>query len=794
MFKNTTRRGLAIGAALSLVFAGLVSTPASANTPFELKPSAGTGYTTFVTEDFTLETVLGSANPTGGAQLKYQVTKAAGFGVAAGSGTASSVATASSAVGAASTSVVIDGVGATQTTRNYFKLALVGATTASASVTVTVTAFIDTNNNGAVDTTEVQSAQTVSFQKYSDATSAVALTQPLQGDTSLKGTATLTGINTSQVQSAVTFVASIGGTATGSATLASGVYSTAVAALAAAATVSAEVRVGGTKIGASAATLTVTKASVVSISATAVTSDNAKGTAVRPNGAFSVTAKALDADTSTASGVAAVAVTGKVSTSATLSTTKTITVNGTAYTSTATLLAASFALTTDASGNATVAVSSAGLVAGETIEFNFSSQNVSADALTLTQTTAVYTATAGGTGFITSAPSGAFSVAYTVADQWGVAAPAGHRLVVTYDGTTKYENLTAGAATVAFTSTASASTNNVTNGFIESQNSTTLNWSSVSTAVTASAVAVKTTAVAASFTAAPTHSATAGIARVTTGNKAGLTERVTISGQVNHAGQSVTVNSTVAKFSNAAQGVAAVASTYTTTADGNGYFTVSAYVHTAGTATFTYAAGTATASTTLTVGAAAGTAGTVLDITSNATGNAIEPGKTVVAKISLKDEFGNAVAADDSMTESFGVVVTGLGFVGSLPVKLNSSGEANVTVLLGSADEGNLVITATYSTDGTAAKQITKVLTIAVGKAVAPEINAVIGTYKGRWAVRVENAKGAVVSVKVGARWFKYTSLNDNYLFSRKSRVGATLPIAVYVNGQLENVATITIK
>jgi hypothetical protein len=793
MFKNTTRRGLAIGAALSLVFAGLVSTPASANTPFELKPSAGTGYTTFVTEDFTLETVLGSANPTGGAQLKYAVSKASGFAVGYGTSTSAAVTTASS-IASTSTSFVVDASGATQTTRNYFKIALPGATSGSTSQTVTVTAFIDVNNNGAVDATEPQSAQTVSFKKYSDVSSVVALTQPLNGDASFKGTVSLTDINRSQVQSAVTAMLTLAGATRSAVTVAADGTFTDTAVATASQTVSAEALVAGVKVGASSATLTVTKASVASISAVAVTSDNAKGTAVRPNGAFSVTAKALDANTSTASGVAAVAVTGKVSTSAELSATKTITVDGKLYTSSATLRAASFALTTNASGNVTLPVSSVGLVATETIIFNFSSQNVPSDALTLTQTAVQYTAKAAGTGFLTVAPSGAFSVAYTVADQWGVAAPAGHRLVVEYAGTTKYENVTAGAATVAFTSTASASTNNVVNTFVEAQNSTTLNWSSVSTAVTASAVAVKTTAVAASFTAAPTHSATASIARVTTGNTAGLTNMVTISGQVNHAGQSVTVNSTVAKFSNAAQGVAAVASTYTTTADGNGYFTVSAYVHTAGTATFTYVAGTATASTTLTVGAAAGTAGTVLDVTSNATGNAIEPGKTVVAKISLKDEYGNPVAADDSLTESFGVVVTGLGFVGSLPTKFNSSGEASVTVLLGSADEGNLVITATYSTDGTAAKQITKVLTIAVGKAATPEINAVIGSYNGRWAVRVENAKGAVVSVKVGARWFKYTNLNDNYLFSRKSRVGATLPVAVYVNGQLENVATITIK
>jgi hypothetical protein len=335
---------------------------------------------------------------------------------------------------------------------------------------------------------------------------------------------------------------------------------------------------------------------------------------------------------------------------------------------------------------------------------------------------------------------------------------------------------------------------NVTNDAVETQNSSTLNWSTLGGSVTASAVAVKSTAVAASFTTAPTHSSTATIARATTSNTAGFTNVITITGRVNHAGQSVTVNGAGDKFSSKDQDAVAVANTYTTTADGNGYFTVSAYVHVAGAHTFTYVAGAATASTTVTAAAALGNSGTALDVTSNAAGNSIEPGKTVVAKISLKDEFGNAVAADDAATESFGVTVTGLGFVGALPTKLNSSGEATVTVLLGSADEGNVVITATYSTDGTTAKAITKVLTIAVAKAAAPELNAVIGTYNGRVAVRVENAKGAVVSVKIGGKWFKYTSLNENYLFSRKSVVGRTVPVAVYVNGTLENVATITVK
>jgi hypothetical protein len=793
MFKNTTRRGLAIASALSLAFAGLVSAPASANVAFELKPSAGTGYTTFVTETFTLETVLGSANPSGGAQLKYAVSKATGFDVDAVSSTSATAALVDKEILTGSTSEVVPAAGATQTSRNYFRLAIDGATTASASVTVTVTAFIDVDNDGVVDAAEPQSAQTVSFKKYSDVASVVALTQPIQGDTSLKGTATLTDINADQVQSAVTFVASIGGTATGSATLASGVYSTAVSALAANATVSAVVKVAGEQIGAASSTLTVTAASAVVVTASAVTSDNAKGTLVRKNSAFAVTGKVLNGSTSTASGVAGVAVTALVTTSATLGSSTTITVNGVTYTDSAKLPTA-LALTTDASGNVTLNVTSAGLAADATIGFRFTSQNVVSDLFTTTQKDAQYTATAAGTGYLTVAPSGAFSVDYTVADQWGVAAPAGHRVAVAYNGTTKYVNLSAGAAKVDFTATSSAATLNVENIALESQNTSTLNWSTVSTAVTASVVVVKATSVAASFTTAPTHSTAVDVARATTSNTAGFTNKVEITGKVNHAGQSVTVTSTGAKFSNASQGVAAVANTYTTTADGNGNFTISAYVHVAGTATFNYVAGTATASTTIKVNTPNGTNGTALDVTSNAAGNTIEPGKTIVAKISLKDEFGNVIAADDAATESFGVTVTGLGFVGALPTKLNSSGEATVTVLLGSADEGNVVITATYSKDGSTANAITKVLTIAVAKAAAPEVNAVIGSYNGRWAVRVENAKGAVVSVKVGGNWFKYTSLNENYLFSRKSVVGRTLAVAVYVNGQLENVSTITVK
>lgn len=796
MFKNTTRRGLAIGAAIAIAFSGLVTSPAQAAGEVVLAPSAGTAYNTFVTEDFTLQASLAPGqNSAQAQQLKYKIDKAAGATVSYGVSTSASVTTASGTLNAASTSVVVAADGAGALTQNFVKLAVTGATSVSATTDVTVTAFVDANNNSTLDTGEFATAQTVSFKKYSDVASVVALTQPAEGDTSLKGTASLTGINTNQVQKTVTFVASIGGTATGSATLASGVYSTAVSALAGAATVSAVVNVGGVQVGAASATLTVTSSTVKAITGSAVAGDNAlnvsSGVAsARLNSAFAVQANVKNSTSATAVAVAGAAVTAAV-TATGLSATKTLSLNGTVYTSSSALPGA-LAVTSDASGNAVVNVVTVGFAATETITFAFTSQNLAAGNLVVTQVDAAYTVkSVGVNNWRTVATSSAFAIDYTVADQFKVALPAGHRLVVAYDGTTKYVPVSGGAAKAEFTSTASATTLDVTNSGLEKQNTTTLNWATVS-ATTASAVAVKSTTVAAKFDTAPTHSATAVIARATTSNTAGYLSVVSINGKVNHAGQSVKVTSTGAMFSTAAQDEKAVADTITTLADGAGWWTVSAYVVKAGTATFTYLAGTATASTTVKAGVALGNEGTVLTIVSVDT---ILPGKTLVATVKLVDEHGNAVAADDAATESFAVTVTGLGFVGAIPTKLNASGEATVAVLLGSADEGSVVITATYDADGAGSKAaVTTTKTVAVAPAVASEVNVVVGSFNGRWAVRVENAKGSAVTVKVGGKWYKATATSDSYVFSRKSRVGATVLVKVWVAGDLQNEQTITVK
>jgi hypothetical protein len=797
MFKNTTRRGLAIGAAIAVAFSGLVTSPAQAAGEVVLAPSAGTSYNTFVTEDFTLQASLAPGqNPATAAQLKYKIDKVAGASVSYAVSTTSPVTRTAATLNAASTSVVVAAVEAGATTQNFIRLSIVDATSVSSTVDVTVTAFVDSNNNSTLDAGEFNTPQTVSFKKYSDVATVIAVNAASELDVTVSGTVAFTGINTDQVQSARGVVVVNGGTDATSVS-ATTTFARSVNALAAAATLSAYAVVNNFKVGANAATVTATTSTVKSVTASAVAGDNAANASagavtVRPTSSFVVRGTALNGTTSTASGVAAAAVTVKVTTSATLTATKNITVNGTLYTSSTVLAAASFALVADASGVASLPVATSGLVADEKISFYFSSQNRNANVLEATVANAAYTVKAeGDTLFRTVATSSAFAIDYTVADQWKVAAPAGHRLVVAYDGTTKYVPVSGGAAKAEFTSTASATTLNVTNADLERQNTTTLNWSTVS-AVTASAVSVKATTVAAKFDTRPTHSATASIARATTSNTAGYLSRVTVSGQVNHAGQSVTVTSTGVQFSKADQSTKAVANTITTLADGAGWWTVSAYLTKAGAATISYVAGAATASTNITVGAAAGSEGTVLTIVSVDT---ILPGKTLVATLKLVDEHGNPVAADDAAAESFSATVTGLGFVGAIPTKLNANGEATVAVLLGSADEGSVVITATYDQDGAGAtKAITTTKTVAVAAAAAPEVNAVIGSFNGRWAVRVENAKGSTVVIKVGGNWFKVTATSDSFVFSRKSRVGATPLVKVWVAGELQNEQTVTVK
>jgi trimeric autotransporter adhesin len=234
----------------------------------------------------------------------------------------------------------------------------------------------------------------------------------------------------------------------------------------------------------------------------------------------------------------------------------------------------------------------------------------------------------------------------------------------------------------------------------------------------------------------------------------------------------------------------------TVVADANGDFAVKVFSTTAAKdVVVTVAAMGNTATTKLTFTGIGVGEGTKLDVTAPAS---VEPASTVQVKAKLTDAYGNAVEATAGRIK---VSYTGPGIIfGTLPTSTDKDGELMFSALLGAADKGSITVVVSYDQNGDGdyvdAKDLntTKTIAIATAPVVVPEVAAVIGSFNGRWAVRVENAKGAAVSVKVGGNWYKYTSLNENYLFSRKSAVGRSVAVAVYVNGTLENVATITIK
>jgi len=214
----------------------------------------------------------------------------------------------------------------------------------------------------------------------------------------------------------------------------------------------------------------------------------------------------------------------------------------------------------------------------------------------------------------------------------------------------------------------------------------------------------------------------------------------------------------------------------------------------AGTYTVTFAQGTATTTSVITISAAGDDKGSAIAYDTTT----IESGKTKVITGTLTDANGNAVDTTlGNATIQISYIGTAGIVAGSLPTETDADGKFRISVLTAAADSGTLTITTTYLAQGAgtaAARLVTSTQAVNISPAAPAEVNAVIGSFNGRWAVRVENAKGSVVSVKAGKRWVKFTSLNNNYLYSMRSVKGRTIAVSVWVDGELQNSQTITIK
>ncbi len=831
MSKNLTRKGLAFGALVALTSSVVAGSPALAAGEINVVPSAGTSYNTIAGAQFTLSTTFAPGfAPAAYSQLKYLVKTDANSTVKfAAQNTVTGLATAvsgASAQAVSTTSAAVAGAATAATDVSYLGLSAVTTTATSA---VEVTAFVDANNDGALTSGEWNTVRTVNFKKAADIVPAVTLTAPATGDTSLKATVAWGDLNIEQLSDeTVKFTAgSQIGTATAG-TLASGVWSLSATALAASEAVTAQAYIGTTALGsaasavASARTISDTVGLVSNVLkgndslATAATTMVANTAAtVRTNGSFTAQVKAFDRATTPAA-KSGVSVSASATTSATLRPASTgvteisVTFNGTKYTTNATLNAAVAALTTDASGLASVAVSSFGLVDGQTVTVTFAAQNLSS-AVVATQRDAVYTVSDDAASTIVATnKNAAASFNYSIKDQFGVlSARTNERLVVSAtaaSGTapaTQYIAVSGGKAAFSVTPTTDNTADVTVIADLEVSTNTngTITWAANGTDVANRVIKVR--AAAYSFSVAPavalynnaapsttvvsqplTASALADLAAPSVSNATWA--KVTLTGT--NAGEKLTASAAGTFLS--IDGAAVTADSATKVAQGT---VVEIFVasNTTGTKTLTISNGSVTSTVSVVFSKAVETSGTVIELTAPANAG---PGTSFVVSGVVKDKFGNVVDTTTGSTSTLSVTYEGPGIVvpasGSI-TETNASGAFSFRVILGANETGTGVVTATYDADGagtTAAVVATKTINAAVVASSAASGST------GKFFASATNAAGKKVVVKVDGKFAKsFIGTAAKKVISVAAAKG-TKTITIFVGGKLSSTKVVIVK
>jgi hypothetical protein len=209
MSKNTTRKGLALGAGLGLIASGFVGiAPATAAETLSLAPTAGTSYKVLTSTVFELTANFsGSESSAAVDTIKYLVTNASGAtvladvtaaGSAAGTTTYKVVGTGVTSAGTATSFVVADETADALGTRSGLALSITPVEATSASITVQ--AFLDTDGSDSITGNEATSpARTIEFTDHASITGSATLDTAVIGGTTLSAVGTLDGINYDQL-------------------------------------------------------------------------------------------------------------------------------------------------------------------------------------------------------------------------------------------------------------------------------------------------------------------------------------------------------------------------------------------------------------------------------------------------------------------------------------------------------------------------------------------------------------------------------------------------------------------
>jgi hypothetical protein len=786
---------------VALASSVIAGAPAQAAGEVVFAPTSGTSYNTFVTEQFSLNASLAPGQVASNiSQLKYKVDSAVASSVWISTGNA--ITTPVIGGVAAATSVVVAATTPSSTAANIITLKLATSAATTATTSVTVTAFLDSNNDNLLTAGEFEQARTVKFMKYSEVLPTVALTPVLAGDVTAKATATYADLNTQQLTASdftVTFTVAgaTGADAAPGVVAASGVYTdSGLTGVAAAAAVTAQAYYKTVALG-TAVTGTVAAQTIATNVAALVEGPDAKVISTVPtarlNTAFAVksTVKAAAVGSAAALPVAGVAVTAAITTSATLSSTITLSVNGTVYTS-ATLPTA-LALTSDANGEVKVDLKSVGFSDADTVSVVFTSQNIVATMLTVTQKATAYAITA-DEGNLYSTPLGTpLAIALSVKDQFGTLTTKSDRIAVTtsigsgltaFTTGTTYVTLSGGKGTYSATSgTATAAGQISLATSLEAQSASTLNWAAYSPAVTgAAAILVNVTTVANSFATAPAATATAKVTpdayTSAISNTAGYSAVYSVT--VTNPGTMVTVAAPGAYIkvgSTFGEGTASERS------PANGVVAVVVYAKTVGSLTATFTNGVAVKTSVITL-----TTDLAPALVSMAAPAQAQVGQAMDVVISVTDKWGNAVATPTSGTNAgiLSVSSTGTGYFASAAPVANAAGKATVKYIVGTADIGTAFLSATLdlATDVTAARSVEFGLTdgdvLAGGK---------------RIFVSAEFAKGRTVSVSInGKRIYSKVQTTDNAVeLAFTQRRAGTYTVTVRISGGITFTEKVTV-
>ncbi len=852
MQKNSNRRGLALGAIFALVASLFVSAPAQAATdganigvyPVAENGTTSSAFVGTLVDDFpiyaqakpgnaslTNSTVIVKIEKTAGTNMDVVVSTSLAV-VNASAVTSESPAAPSNdhLIKAGSTSTTVSAkINAAGIVHLNFKASSVSGLASWSAVTLKVTIFQDTqggSSNDIINSDEWFTTQTVTLLHPKDIKRTLTVDAVTSGSPRLTMSAVVSDVNLANLRGSFRLAVSTSGATTLANNAAGDTITAAAAHLRGGKVTASDVISGGVQGGAKYGVVLyyyapgasidvasgITVSGVVSVEASKTTATalvveveegaNAVSTSagsttsgmvykVRPNQTYKITVTALSNSSTVAGEVLSVAIAGQ---DLSVDGGKTISIDGAAAT---TSYPSKMALTTGADGKVSFTLGSVGITDGGS-DF----------VITVTSAVSALSKTAtlnpDGPGFVvvneydlySTTPGTAVKLNFDVEDQWGVASDrTNQRIKLTAGGdsgfqgnpTVSYVTVTAGKASFDFTANPVTKTGSAT--IIPVVQTLNLDSNTWVDGTTGNTITINVTSVANAFTGSALATASASISYLAASGKYSWSA-TTITVKAVNAGSDVVISAPGLLIQNQAD-AKTYSATATLRANSSGNVSLKFASTKAGTHTISFTVGTATTTSQLVV-----TAAQVGDAKNISIDGSLLPGQTNVMTGTLTDTFGNPVETTGDKKVTVQWTGKGLPFnTGSVVTDEDGKFTFQVLVLAGETGTGTAKVTFKPTSAAKDDITVTKALTIVAPPVVpTPEVNAVIGTFNGRWAVRVENAKGAVVAVKVGGNWFKYTSLNENYLFSRKSAVGRSVAVAVYVNGTLENVATITIK